>query len=54
MTGTCKYKCSVKSLQIALKCKVSYYVSTLDSGIDVGPEMNVGPGKFGKKYKRRA
>ena len=24
------------------------------SGIDVGQEINVGPGKFGKKNKRRA
>ena len=28
--------------------------STLESGIDVGQEINVGPGKFGKKNKRRA
>ena len=27
---------------------------TLASGIDVGQGMNVGPGKFGKKNKRRA
>ena len=27
---------------------------TLASGIDVGQGINVGPGKFGKKNKRRA
>jgi hypothetical protein len=27
---------------------------TLESGIDVGQEINVGPGKLGKKNKRRA
>ena len=27
---------------------------TLDSGIDVGQGINVGPGKFGKKNKCRA
>ena len=27
---------------------------TLVSGIDVGQGINVGPGKFGKKNKRRA
>ena len=27
---------------------------TLESGIDVGQGINVGPGKFVKKYKRRA
>ena len=31
---------------------VSY--STLDSGIDVGQEIKVGPGKFGKKNKHGA
>ena len=29
-------------------------LSTLESGIDVGQGINVGPGKFGKKNKRRA
>ena len=28
--------------------------ATLDSGIDVGQGINVGPGTFGKKNKRRA
>ena len=28
--------------------------STLDSGIDVGQKINVGPGNFGKNDKRRA
>ena len=28
--------------------------STLASGIDAGQGINVGPGKFGKKNKRRA
>ena len=28
--------------------------STLESGKDVGQEINVGPGKFVKKNKRRA
>ena len=28
--------------------------TTLASGIDVGQGINVGPGKFGKKNKRRA
>ena len=27
---------------------------TLESGMDVGQEINVGPGKFGKNNKRRA
>ena len=27
--------------------------STLESGIDVGQGINVGPGKFGKNNKRR-
>ena len=27
---------------------------TLESGIDVGQGINVGPGKFGKKNKHRA
>ena len=29
-------------------------VRTLESGIDVGQLINVGPGKFGKKNKHRA
>ena len=29
-------------------------MNTLASGIDVGQGINVGPGKFGKKNKRRA
>ena len=29
-------------------------MDTLASGIDVGQEINVGPGKFGTKNKRRA
>ena len=29
-------------------------VLTQNSGIDIGQEINVGPGKFGKKNKRRA
>ena len=29
-------------------------IITLASGIDVGQGINVGPGKFGKKNKRRA
>ena len=33
---------------------VMYLLPTLDSGIDVGQEINVGPGKFVKKNKRRA
>ena len=28
--------------------------TTLESGIDVGQGINVGPGKLGKKNKRRA
>ena len=27
------------------------YETTLDSGIDVGQEINIGPGKSGKKNK---
>ena len=27
---------------------------TLDSGIDVGQEINVGPGKFSRKNNRKA
>ena len=30
------------------------YLTKLESGIDVGQEINVGPGKFVKKNKRRA
>ena len=30
------------------------YMDTLASGIDVGQGINLGPGKFGKKNKRRA
>ena len=30
------------------------FTSTLASRIDVGQGVNVGPGKFGKKNKRRA
>ena len=29
-------------------------MATLASGIDVGQRINVGPGKYGKKDKRRA
>ena len=29
------------------------YLNTLASGIDVGQGINVGPGKFDKKNKRR-
>ena len=29
-------------------------MSTLESGIDVGQEINVGPGKFDKKNNHRA
>ena len=32
----------------------SFLKSTLESGIDVGQGINVGPGKFVKKNKRRA
>ena len=34
----------------------TYYIlySLLESGIDVGQGINVGPGKFVKKNKRRA
>ena len=31
-----------------------HYLPTLDSGIDVGQEINVEPGKFGNKNKCRA
>ena len=30
------------------------FLGTLESGIDVGQLINVGPGKFAKKNKRRA
>ena len=33
--------------------RVIHKPSTLDFGIDVGQEINVGPGKFGKKNKCR-
>ena len=36
-----------------LECPTPYLL-TLASGIDVGQEINVGPGKFAKKNKRRA
>ena len=35
-------------------CNHSEIELTLESGIDVGQLINVGPGKFGKKNKRRA
>ena len=31
-----------------------WLMCTLESGIDVGQGINVGPGKLGKKNKRRA
>ena len=34
-----------------LACELA---ATLESGIDVGQGINVGPGKLGKKNKRRA
>ena len=37
----------------ALKIKIEGK-GTLESGIDVGQGINVGPGKLGKKNKRRA
>jgi hypothetical protein len=30
------------------------YIPTLESGIEVGQGISVGPGNFGKKNKRRA
>ena len=36
-------------LLLALLCS-----ATLESGIDVGQGINVGPGKFVKKYNHRA
>ena len=33
---------------------LSFFCITLQSGIDVGQLINVGPGKFGKKNKCRA
>ena len=32
----------------------NFKTATLESGIDVGQGINVGPGKFDKKNKRRA
>jgi hypothetical protein len=32
----------------------AFLVTTLESGIDVGQGINVGPGKFAKKNKHRA
>ena len=29
-------------------------MNTVDSGIDVGQGINIGPGKFGKKNEHRA
>ena len=34
--------------------KIPLMIVTLASGIDVGQGINVGPGKFDKKNKRRA
>ena len=31
-----------------------HQITTLESGIDVGQRISVGPGKFDKKNKRRA
>ena len=38
----------------AIKDKSGGKPNTLDSGIDVGQRINVGPGNFGKNNKRRA
>ena len=37
-----------------LETFLAHFVTTLESGIDVGQGINVGPGKFAKKNKRRA
>ena len=43
-------------LPLLPSCKLGTVLAkpTLESGIDVGELINVGPGKFGKKNKRRA
>ena len=45
---------SEKKLGLGDKYQRSIKVHTLESGIDVGQGINVGPGKFVKKNKRRA
>ena len=35
-------------------CSRRFLISTLDSRINVGQEINIGPGKFAKKNKHRA
>ena len=47
LTSLCKFKFTEKNL-------VKHFLCTLESGIDVGQGINVGPGKLGKKNKRRA
>ena len=39
---------------INVKLGTGIHVTTLASGIDIGQGINVEPGKFGKKLKRRA
>ena len=48
--GRCVFVCLIHSWA---KYIVQVH-ATLESGIDVGQGMNVGPGKVGKKNKRRA
>ena len=41
-------------MKLRLARKLQSLIITLESGIDVGQGINVGPGKLGKKNKRRA
>ena len=50
-----KSKLHQNSLRIPIRLQVGKTSpTTLASGIDVGQGINIGPGKFGKKNKRRA
>ena len=44
---------SVQIIPISTKV-IMLQLSTLESGIDVGQEITIGPGKFFKKNKHRA
>ena len=59
LRGLCVTKASgsrVNLLKININFLVFYQIlaTTLASGIEVGQGINVGPGEFGKKNKRRA
>ena len=48
------YLCTYYKLIILKKSLCAFLHITIESGIDVGQGISVGPGNFGKKNKRRA